>query len=323
MIRVLFIRGISDDLKAKVFISQKKTFFNAGGSCNVFNYIDSSYFDKYLLTIDARPNVKNFIKNIDKIILFNQISDADSHTITLSKVNNMVNKFNLICINHPKKIMETTRDKIYQKLKDINKLIVPKTISVNSRTPNELISSIKNANIQYPIILRECGAHGGVTTYLLKNPQEIRELYAIALDGRGYYITQYHEYKDSDGLYSKIRLVVVDGEVYLRHILYANEWIVHASNDIINHKMRLEISKNFISEIKPQIEPIITEIYNVIGLDYFGIDCHIDRDMNMTIFEVNANMNVFIATENSIFIEHIEMIREALVQMILKKGNSL
>ncbi|DAB40169.1 MAG TPA: hypothetical protein CFH81_08170 [Sulfurovum sp. UBA12169] len=78
------------------------------------------------------------------------------------------------------------------------------------------------------------------------------------------------------------------------------------------------VSKQFLREIRPLIQPIIAEIYHRLGLDYFGIDCSIDKEMNLLVFEINANMNVFIQTKNSLFAKHIEMIRTALIKMLMK-----
>ncbi len=43
----------------------------------------------------------------------------------------------------------------------------------------------------------------------------------------------------------------------------------------------------------------IRVIADRLKLDYFGIDCNLDEDGNMLIFEANANMNILINTQPS------------------------
>ena len=79
--------------------------------------------------------------------------------------------------------------------------------------------------------------------------------------------------------------------------------------------------KSFESNIKPNIQIAISSLYKTINLDYFGIDCSIDENFNILIFELNANMNVLINTsknETNIWQEPIAEIVNAITQMILK-----
>ncbi|MBD3790534.1 MAG: hypothetical protein IE885_09315 [Campylobacterales bacterium] len=84
-------------------------------------------------------------------------------------------------------------------------------------------------------------------------------------------------------------------------------------------KLQNDIAKQFTSEIKPKIQPMVTEIYKRLGLDYFCMDCFIDKEMNLLVFEINVNIVFFDQTAENIFSKHIEKIREALIKMIDSK----
>ena len=211
--------------------------------------------------------------------------------------------------------MRTTRDNIYQLLHDIDKLHVPKTVRIRPKSPSDIYEAIEKENFEFPIIFRKAGDHGGVSTLLVKDENEM--FYAFPLDGQDYYLTQFVDYADKDGIYVKYRLVVIDGKVYLRHVMFAESWMVHARNELEETKTDAKvISKRFLKENTPSIQLIVTEIYHRLGLDYFGIDCYIDKEMNLLAFEINANMNIFIQTENSVFKKHIEMTHHALIKMM-------
>ena len=87
-------------------------------------------------------------------------------------------------------------------------------------------------------------------------------------------------------------------DVIVRHLLMNPEWLVHASSqDFMNDNPGLwteerESYERFESELKPAILPAISEITRRLNLEYYGIDCNINEQGELLIFEANANMNV-------------------------------
>lgn len=133
------------------------------------------------------------------------------------------------------------------------------------------------------------------------------------MNGEAYYLTEFVDYKNADGLYVKHRLVVVDGELFLRHVMFGKEWMLHHKNQLEMIEEREAYSRKFNAEVKPFIQPIISDIHARLGLDCFGMDCHIDSEMNILVFEINANMNIFAMAETTVFKEHLDAIRKALI----------
>ena len=266
-------------------------------------------------------------------IFFTEISDPDTNRKNLLKVNDLVNQFQQIpCINHPKYILKTTRELISQNLQGIPNLIVPLTIRIAPLSPDQIIESIEASGLEFPVIIRECGTHHGVSVNLLKNADHVRQLYALALDGRDYYLIQLYEYKE-DGVYKKYRIVVVDGELFIRSLIIGNHWLVHRSKAqyfMENHPQfnqeEVNTLKNFEFSLKERIEPIIREIHQRIQLDYFGIDCSIDKQGQICLFEANASMNVLDVLQAwgsslNIWKEPIEKIKNAVIEMLIMKSN--
>ena len=160
----------------------------------------------------------------------------------------------------------------------IDKLHVPKTIKIQPRSPSQIHDFIKKEGFTYPVIFRQAGDHGGISTIRVDDSEQF---YAFALDGRDYYLTQFVEYAEG-GLYKKYRLIVIDGEVYLRHVKISAGWMVHHKSQIKNpEKLQKIVAQQFTSQIKPKIQSIISEIYRRLELDFFGIDCYIDTEMNI------------------------------------------
>ncbi len=320
---ILFINGVPDNHKVKVRKIQKdgSVSWGGSGSANVSNYLKNDLFDISDLIFDTNRDQKLPRKMIHAV--FNQISDPDSHKIALKKADDFYKAVsgNIPFFNAPSNVMKTTRDNIYRSLQGIDKLHVPKTVKLQPRSPSDIYDIIEKEDFEFPVIFRQAGDHGGISTILIENNSE--QFYDFPLDERDYYLTQFVDcaYK---GVYTKYRLIVIDGEVFMRHAIFSKNWMVHGGaqlkNEVSNTNKQF-IADRFTKEIKPLIQPIVTEIYHLLGLDYFGIDCDIDNEMNMLVFEVNVNMRIFALTDakNNIFVDHIERARQALIKMLSSK----
>ena len=239
--RVLFINGISDDGLVKVLsLKDNKVNYLCQGSINAFRYLENERIEKSIIVLDSNDSAEfYFEKNTD--IFFNEISEADSNRKNLIKVKHLVNQFQQIpCINHPKYVLQTTRELVSQNLQGINNLTVPLTIRIAPLSPDQIIESIEASGLEFPVIIRETGAHNGLTAYLLKNADQVRQLYALALDGREYYLTQFYELNE-DGIYKKYRIVVVDGEPFIGSLMIADDCLIdrHKALDFMNKQSSL------------------------------------------------------------------------------------
>ena len=316
---ILFLNGIADDKEVALVKIQKdgSIVFEHTGSANIEKYIQSDTFNKIELTFDTNTKQETMGLRFDAV--FNQISDPDSHTITLTKVEAMQAKLPLEVpfYNKAENVRKSTRDNIYLLLQGIDGLHVPKTVKISPQSPKEVHKAIKKEGFLYPVIFRQAGDHGGVSTIRIDDTSEM--FYPFALDGRDYYLTQYVEYKDENGFYSKQRLLVINGKVFLNDAMFSKNWMVHNERQVEKPAFKKVIAKDFSKKTTAQIQPVISEIYKRLGLDYFGIDCHIDKDMNLLIFEINANMSMFRGEnmEKGVFKHHVKMSYNALLKMLV------
>lgn len=316
---VVFFAGICDT--KKLIISKVKedgTFkVHYDGHTNISNHINEKKFDHKIYLLDTnKQQTINFTSGIHAV--FNEISEPDTHTRSLKKVEDIKNQLpkNIKFFNTPKNIMKTSRNNIYTLLNDIPNLIVPKTVKIQVKSPKDIYNTIKKHNFIYPVIFRKAGDHGGISMSLIENEKDNEKFYPYALDNSDFYITQYIEYKQNN-FYKKYRLVVVDGKVFIRSCMIGKTWMLnHHSRDKETHLIELEILKSS-DIIVNKIQTTITKIHKKLDLDYFGIDCAIDVNYKITIFEINANMNIF-HVENSEFNKYVDPIKEAVISMIEK-----
>ena len=91
---ILFISGIPDSNIVKVVSTNPNgsVRYQHGGTCDIYNYMNPSAWNKQLLVLDANPYHITLDPNTHCIV--NQIAEADSHVKTLERVKT-------IMVDHP------------------------------------------------------------------------------------------------------------------------------------------------------------------------------------------------------------------------------
>ena len=112
-----------------------------------------------------------------------------------------------------------------------------------------------------------------------------------------YYLIEYIDYRSDDGFFRKYRVIFIDGEILPYHLAIHDDWKVHHfRTDMANHAwMRLE-EERFLENIggvfNAAQQDALRAMARATELDYGGIDCGIDRDGRIVVFEANASMLV-------------------------------
>jgi glutathione synthase/RimK-type ligase-like ATP-grasp enzyme len=229
-------------------------------------------------------------------LIFNQIADPDTHRGALERCVGLCEQVNTTVINHPRKVLATSRDQVSQKLQGIPGVIMPRTQRFIPRSPDEVFSRAEAERFDFPFIIRVAGLHGGLNMVRVSSLDDYSLLHPLPFDGRDFYLIEYVSRQDEQGLYHKQRLAVVDGEPVLRHALYDTAWNIHSgARDFMmareSWKEEFAYFDHYAEELLPPMRPAIDEITSRLQLEYYGIDCSMLPDGRMIVFEANANMN--------------------------------
>ncbi len=295
MIHILNLLGVNDRNRIDVVLNKgdlSKCDMHFTGNLPLMEFLNPQDMQIQKIALGGRKESKVKIGKTD--IIFNSICDPDSNKQTLQNVLKIAGSLNVPVINDPEKVLETNRDKIYNKLKDSISFFMPKTIKVQPKYLKDIIRCIDDKTIKLPFIFREAGAHGGKSSLLVHTMDEIHELEQFAFDGRAYYMTEFMDFVSEDGLYRKYRIAIIDGKPYARHMIAASNWAIHVeSRDELmpSSKILREEEKQFLEEGRESFSKMYAEIYEKIGLDFFGMDFAVGKDGLPIIFEVNACMN--------------------------------
>jgi len=311
--------------------------------------------DVKLISIDAKtssPNVwipgNNSLENFGKLesarsfflnigekdvqvpnpnLIVNCIADCDVFSHRLKVLcDDLKATPNVKIINHPQHLLRTSRDEIAQSLANIENLIVPKTIKLVAASKEIFISQLrKEFSAESDILLRKVATHSGESLIRINllSPNLNEELDPISFNNQLYYATQFHDFRSADSLYRKIRIVMINGNPYIRHQIISDGWNIHSGSRkfMLNNESLKKEEELFMQNSLENLRPIFDEIYKRVNLDIFGIDCALIEKNKLLIFEVNASME-FITQDTSKFRyldHHIREIKNAFMAMLEEK----
>ena len=111
------------------------------------------------------------------------------------------------------------------------------------------------------------------------------------------YVIDYIDYRSVDGFFRKYRFLFIGGEILPYHLAIGDDWKLHRdSTEMGRHVWMQDEEEGFLRDPEQVFGAAHYEalrlIRDRIGLDYFGIDCGLDRDGKLVVFEVNASMLV-------------------------------
>ncbi len=320
--RVLFLKGVDDTSSAKVLIDARgQVQLALSGGVNVDTFLVGRGIEGaalLLAPVDRRPSL-----HLERpALLFNEISDADTHREALRRAGQVREIFaDLACINEPSRVETSTRDRVAEVLAGIEGVIVPTTRRFRPTSPDDVGGLWRQMADR--VLLRRAGQHGGVGTILLERREDLAKLHAIALDGSDYYMTEFVDYRSADGYFRKLRVAAIDGEPFVRHQIAGAGWNVHMASrtygaDDPLGREEARVLDRFEQESKPVLAGRVRSIAERIGLDFFGIDGHVTAGGELLLFEANATMNLLVnpAAAPNMWKPCIDRMLDALVTMI-------
>jgi hypothetical protein len=264
----------------------------ASGLTEVYYLLNNPQYRVCLLFIEA-INAKD-IEGFDCII--NAISDSDLYLAQMQTLQSLLSNTTKPIINHPSYSQLSSRDYIYNQNPQVPQLVVPKVVRVNLQSDNKqaLLSIIAQHQFQYPLLIRPVGTQNGKEFTFLNDESDINN---YVINTGDYYITQYHEFKSSDGYYRKYRCWCIGDNFLLAHLLMSDNWNVHGNarfSTMINNPWTLIEEEDFLSNglgyYEGLIINIMRELKAIIKLDYFGVDFGLNQNGEFILFEANATM---------------------------------
>lgn len=272
-----------------------------GGNTPTEYLFQDAFFDTDTLALfRARDyDTAELGRNIQLVI--NLVSDADQTAELLPLAADLVDRFALPCVNHPSKVLKTTRDAVAVLLRDIPNCRIPQALRLKAgadRSESALKAMLPFAST---VLGRPVGTHGGDDFEKLEDIAAL-SAFLSARPEHDHYLIEYIDYISADGHFRKYRFIFVGDDILPYHLCIGRDWKLHHVNTDMAHQPWTQQEEaaflnNPAGAFGPAQYKALQDIRERVGLDYFGIDCGLDASGNVVVFEVNASMLVHARNE--------------------------
>ncbi len=227
----------------------------------------------------------------DYDVAFNAVGDPDLG----AAIHDTVRGFSRYCktplLNLPDRVERTRRDQVQALFDGIAGLEVPPVLRVQSLAGATL--GMTRAGLDFPLLLRPAGSHGGEGLHRLERPEDLRDVDFAAAPA--WYLSPFQDYRSADGYWRKYRIVFVDRRPYPYHLAISNHWLVHyVTADMLADPSKRAEEHRFLRDPASVLgeagEAAIRAIGERLDLDYAGVDFACLPDGRLLLFEANATM---------------------------------
>jgi len=284
--------GISDGHTARVRVVDegRRLEYLLPGSANIISFLSKERFALNLIYLQRGNPVP---VRLNGGALLNHISDPDICSFALKMAEQIVDKSGRSCFNHPIAVANCARDRVSHLLSGTPGLTVPRTLRINPAEPIEVPRTIEEAGLAYPVLMRIPGSHSSSNLVKVETADRAKEVAGWPRSQDAIYVTKFYDFVNSDGLYRKFRVAVVGDEIFLRTCIVGDNWLLGRGRRAAKSEQeeRAQLA-SFDDGLGPRVKPAFLEMRRLLGLDYFGVDCNIDENGQVLLFEANACMNI-------------------------------
>lgn len=234
-------------------------------------------------------------------LVFVAIAESEQNIPLLAGIQKRLESWPHPVLNDPARIATLSRDNNCARLKSIAGLDMPTTARVSWQGlaligRGEL--SIRDVldDGDFPIIVRPVDSHAGKGLEKLDSAAMIADYLSSMMNGE-FYVSRFVDYRSTDGLFRKYRIVLIEGKPFACHMGISDHWMIHYLNAgmVDSAEKRDEEAKfmtDFDTDFAVRHAGAFAAINDRIGLDYLGIDCAETSDGNLLVFEVDSCMIV-------------------------------
>lgn len=235
-------------------------------------------------------------------VVFNNVCNGEMLVMhkDLGKLKTAVAESGVPIVNHPDRVINSTRENNYNHFKNDQRFVFPKTRSylVEKDKLNRIAELIRQ-EFPLPVILRTPTTHMGTSMALVENDEDLLKQLSKFI-GRYTYAIKYHECRFRDDIFWKFRACYIGGDFHPIRIDFKRDWNVHRFDDATKlmlddeslRKEELAYITDAPGYLGEETMACLETINRKLKLDFLGIDFAFGADGRLVIFEANPAMNV-------------------------------
>lgn len=222
-------------------------------------------------------------------LVVNLISEPITQNAALGMLASFEESNAIPVINTADSILATARNTLAETLGGMERIIVPKTTVFNLGHIG-IEEHVEANGHSWPVLLRPIGSHGGTGLTKINKGDPIPDGPA----GPFWFLTDFFDYRDKDGLYIKRRAVWTGEAVIRRHMIVSDTWKVDGQSRIymVDKDHLIDDERAFISRAHDELDERLSSLFRRTGLDFGLIDFALLEDESILVFELNSNLQV-------------------------------
>jgi hypothetical protein len=297
-----------------------------GGNTPTEYLFQDAFFDTDTLALfpSRDYDAAALAKNIQLVI--NLVSDADQTEALLPLAADLVDRFDLPTVNHPRQVLKTTRDAVSQLLRGIPRCRIPQALRLKAGADRSEAALKAILPFSSTVLARPVGTHGGDDFEKFEDVAALSAFLSERPD-HDHYLIEYLDYISADGHFRKYRFIFIGNEILPYHLCIGRDWKLHHINtDMANQPWMQQEEEAFLNNPAGVFDlaqfKALRDIRERVGLDYFGIDCALDASGHVVVFEVNASMLVHARNEGFVYkdpaVRRIKLAYDAMLRRLAK-----
>lgn len=235
----------------------------------------------------------------DHDVAFFAVSEPDDNAAMLDRLKRLAQVWPRPIVNDPNRISLLSRESVYSLFRGLPGLTNPLTLRLRrdelAARARGLFPIIPNGEIEdYPLLVRPVGSHAGQELRKIDNSEALSSYLAVAVRNE-YYLMPFIDYRGSDGLYRKYRIVFIERNPYLCHMAVSENWMIHYLNagmteNAAKRQEEEHAMATFETDFAVRHRDALRAIHERLSLDYCGIDCGETKDGRLLVFEADVAM---------------------------------
>lgn len=236
---------------------------------------------------------------------------------TLQFITGFADRLGSPILNHPRKAVETTRQKNADRLAGIPDLVIPRLVRfTNEPGMSDLAVRVVSEKVGFPAIIRGPFGQRGAGAVKIDTSAELRG-HLANLPRMQVYAIEYVHNPVAEGVYRKIRAAVIGQDIFITHVHLGPRWSVHRERDsrklaaVDPDGKHATLASSMIDRPKETLGAaamtVLQEIRSRIPLDLYGIDFDMMPDGRVLFFEANAAMNISMSDREGLEATRAEM----------------
>jgi tetratricopeptide (TPR) repeat protein len=231
-------------------------------------------------------------------LVFNAISESERALSALDAAERFIAGQSKPALNAPALVRRLSRDNAPLLFVDVPGCRFPRTLRLTraallAAAPDAVV---RDHGLDFPLVVRPLESHAGVDFERLETAPALAE-YLARVDQPAYFVAPFVDYASADGFYRKYRVMFVGGEPYPCHEAISRRWMIHYLNaDMAEFQWMRDEEARFLADLSNVFSGPAAAALRAIaarcGLDYAGMDCTLDREGRVLVFEIDAAMLV-------------------------------